>query len=485
MDNEIRKRRLNRQYYIDLGKQYDFDFLDTDIEEEKLHCSLSYRWKCKNNHIFKRTSKYIRDGKGCKFCNKPILKNKRKDSRNLDKLNNVLKTEEYGLIKWEDFNNEYVNSYKALADKRKFELIFVAPTKKKEISIWKCQNGHIIKRAYDLIKNCKGCACYLCDKHKPKNESDYLQLAKQREANFIGPIPQTTEEKCLWKCKCGEEISTSYNYVQNGGGKLRCYRCLKIERSPSKKRATKQDYISLTTELNGTFIGPLPNSAKKRTGWLCSCGERVERTFCYLKRYKMLKCSKCKNKKDAVRITEEDYLKIADKFNGEFVGPFPKSSDTRTFWKCPCSNKFESSYSNIKFNRKHLLCEDCRRIETLRNQYPRNEMYKNDSNKKRRRSNLMLVWSKSVYENYNFKCFKCNSGKYIVAHHIFNYDNYSELRINIDNGVCLCEQCHFKFHSEYGNKFCTIDKLLTYIPKKQNEIDLIREKLYLSFDPQI
>ena len=38
----------------------------------------------------------------------------------------------------------------------------------------------------------------------------------------------------------------------------------------------------------------------------------------------------------------------------------------------------------------------------------------------------------------------------LVSHHLDSYHDNVEKRIDIDNGVCLCENCHKLFHSKFG-----------------------------------
>lgn len=61
-------------------------------------------------------------------------------------------------------------------------------------------------------------------------------------------------------------------------------------------------------------------------------------------------------------------------------------------------------------------------------------------------------WRKEVYERDNYTCQCCGkrgNGE-INAHHIYGYAEYKDLRIDIDNGVTLCEDCHKEYHKQYG-----------------------------------
>lgn len=61
-------------------------------------------------------------------------------------------------------------------------------------------------------------------------------------------------------------------------------------------------------------------------------------------------------------------------------------------------------------------------------------------------------WRKEVYERDNYTCQKCQSkrGGDLVAHHINGYHWDKDSRIELDNGVTLCERCHLEFHGIYG-----------------------------------
>jgi 5-methylcytosine-specific restriction endonuclease McrA len=68
-------------------------------------------------------------------------------------------------------------------------------------------------------------------------------------------------------------------------------------------------------------------------------------------------------------------------------------------------------------------------------------------------------WRSQVYERDNYTCISCrdNSGGNLHAHHIENYSSSIELRLNINNGITLCNNCHNpaikgSFHNIYGTK---------------------------------
>lgn len=61
-------------------------------------------------------------------------------------------------------------------------------------------------------------------------------------------------------------------------------------------------------------------------------------------------------------------------------------------------------------------------------------------------------WVRSVYERDKYTCQCCgdNRGHNLNAHHLDGYNWCKEKRLDISNGVTLCETCHIMFHRSYG-----------------------------------
>ena len=60
-------------------------------------------------------------------------------------------------------------------------------------------------------------------------------------------------------------------------------------------------------------------------------------------------------------------------------------------------------------------------------------------------------WAKEIRERDMFTCQVCGqTGGNLVSHHLYSYKDNLNLRLKLDNGVCLCENCHKEFHHKYG-----------------------------------
>jgi len=76
------------------------------------------------------------------------------------------------------------------------------------------------------------------------------------------------------------------------------------------------------------------------------------------------------------------------------------------------------------------------------------------------------LWRELIYERDDWTCQKCNKrGVELNPHHILNFSEYPKKRFNIDNGITLCRNCHYKFHSIYGFNKNTKKQIYEFISK--------------------
>ena len=63
-------------------------------------------------------------------------------------------------------------------------------------------------------------------------------------------------------------------------------------------------------------------------------------------------------------------------------------------------------------------------------------------------------WRNDIFKRDNYMCDICgniNKIKEINAHHKDGYDWCKEKRLDINNGITLCDHCHNLFHNIYGS----------------------------------
>ena len=80
-----------------------------------------------------------------------------------------------------------------------------------------------------------------------------------------------------------------------------------------------------------------------------------------------------------------------------------------------------------------------------------------------------INWRKSVFARDHYTCQCCGAkngkGRTIVfnAHHIENWKDNRDKRYDVENGITLCLECHYAFHSQYGKKNNTLSQLNAFI----------------------
>lgn len=58
-----------------------------------------------------------------------------------------------------------------------------------------------------------------------------------------------------------------------------------------------------------------------------------------------------------------------------------------------------------------------------------------------------IQWRKDIFLKFNFTCQKCGiRGGKLSAHHVREWSKFPELRYDLDNGLCLCYDCHMELH---------------------------------------
>lgn len=88
-----------------------------------------------------------------------------------------------------------------------------------------------------------------------------------------------------------------------------------------------------------------------------------------------------------------------------------------------------------------------------------------------RTSSVYSEWRKAVFERDNYTCQKCGvRGGQLHAHHIENFSSREDLRMEVSNGITLCERCHSvkypnSFHAIYGEYNNNLEQLKEFLQR--------------------
>ncbi len=69
-------------------------------------------------------------------------------------------------------------------------------------------------------------------------------------------------------------------------------------------------------------------------------------------------------------------------------------------------------------------------------------------NLKIRNSKEAKEWKRKCIERDEHKCQKCGEIEGLHIHHIKSFEEYPDLRFVLENGITLCNGCHYELHSK-------------------------------------
>ena len=188
----------------------------------------------------------------------------------------------------------------------------------------------------------------------------------------------------------------------------------------------------------------LPNNKRSEAVWLCVCDcgrtKIVKTNNLTSGKITHCGCSKRCKRNDSI---------IGKKFHRLLVVSFSHYSGRTSVYNCvcECGNKNKSTKNALTTGRTKSYGCYIKEICGLR-------MYNPDVPDEIRQiwrtGEQYKKWVKNIRNKYDNKCDICGNSKMLVAHHLVNWLSHPELRFDINNGICLCRQCHYNFHSKYG-----------------------------------
>jgi len=200
------------------------------------------------------------------------------------------------------------------------------------------------------------------------------------------------------------------------------------------------------------YILSLPPKSNKIVKKVCPlCKEEKQTAFCHITEVGHTYCRRCSaavsNMKSIIGKTFGRLIVI------DFAKPYVGKDGKRySRVECQCSCGKTKAIRVAELKRGEIVSCGCRVKETGEKSSGWNpkitkevrEKYKRD-----RKYNANIVWKKAVKEKYENKCFACGGVKKIVVHHLESFRDNEDLRLDINNGVCLCETCHKDYHLNF------------------------------------
>lgn len=209
----------------------------------------------------------------------------------------------------------------------------------------------------------------------------------------------------------------------------------------------KQKFNDLNLEcLTKEYI----NSSQKLKYKCKSCGYEGTKVVGQLKRNDG--CNNCARKKMGLkrRINENEIKRIALEKNYTYLkSEWNEDSQRIIHYICHCGNEHSKLWANFKRENNCVKCKSLRyKGENNHNWNP--DLTEEDRLQLGRYEEGYKAWRCEIFKKYKHKCDICGSKKNKQVHHLESYANNKHLRTDINNGVCLCKDCHVEFHQNYG-----------------------------------
>lgn len=188
----------------------------------------------------------------------------------------------------------------------------------------------------------------------------------------------------------------------------------------------------------------------------CDCGTECVKYGHQIRAGQVVSCG-CEQKRKAKETGNNNAVDLTGRRFGRLVviGRSGSNKHQKARWKCKCDcgkEKLLVAGSLISGNSESCGCIQKETMHEIR-WNPNLSQEDRETNRNREITIPGLhLWRKAVYERDGYRCVVCGGSKSgrFVAHHIASWAANKDVRLDVENGVTSCVDCHKEFHSRYG-----------------------------------
>ena len=324
------------------------------------------------------------------------------------------------------------------------------------------------KRSTGLCSTCKECVkhnfvCQECGK-KFKSKNNNAKFCSKECSGVWNSKNKIGENSANWKggnikCNCdycGKEIEVNKYRYNNTKNHYCSYECANKHRSVIYIGENSPSWKGGSITFNCDYCGK-------------ECSDKVS----HYSKSKNHFCSQdCKNKWQSENRTGENSsnwqggkITVSCSYCGKEIEV----------------NKYE--YNNYK---NHFCSQECKakwQSENVKGEnHPNYDPTKTQEEREQERKYPEYNdWRKEVYKRDNYTCQCCGvvgNGHNLNAHHIYGYTEYKDLGTDINNGVTLCEDCHKRYHKQYGYKNNNYKDFRTFLYNEMMKQNTLEARLF-------
>ncbi|MEK4025501.1 HNH endonuclease [Sporosarcina sp. FSL W7-1283] len=419
--SEVKKRSRGRRLTIEQVKE-EFESkgcLLLSKQYNRISDTLSYKCKCGNI-----AEKSLKNFKSYPYCKECARNDKSKETKGRSKYS-------YETVKeyFEQYGCELITTdYRGVSQKLDY----------------KCHCGRKAEITFSKFKQGRRCMQCAIETRANKRRHPYEKVKTDFES--VGYQLITTVDKYVdasskidFICDQGHKRSTTYRSFREG---IRCTGC------SGHEKHTFEYVQKLFLDSGCVLLDDKYINNETKLNYICSCGNKSSiklQNFIMGKR-----CYECRSDKiaEAIRLPYKYVQNYFEENGCTLISKEYKSLSSKLKYICKCGRKGFSSFATFKESKQ---CKKCS-FDALRNPNLTDEDRVNQ-----RKIEGYEAWRIAVYKRDNYTCQCCGdnwSGK-LNAHHKDGYHWCQERRLDVTNGITLCEECHrlgeFSFHAIFGN----------------------------------
>jgi hypothetical protein len=295
---------------------------------------------------------------------------------------------------------------------------------------------------------------------------DVKKVFDERGFVLLDETYVNSETPMNYICACGNESKMSYKNAKKGRS------CAKCGRASSNEKKRKFDFNFVKkhfednecTLLSTEFVSKRKDIAEK-LDYVCKCGTKAQITW-YQAYYSSTNCKHCRTLKSVearVKYNIDEVKSLFKEQEKELLEDRFINSLTPMKYLCKCGTLSKISLNNFLAGKDCWECRNNKISEKKKSPHLTDEEREELRNTKEYKD-----WRIAVYRKDNFTCRCCGTiGKDLNAHHIKNFADNRDLRIDVSNGVTLCVECHREFHKTYGQRYTTEEQLNEFLRNKE------------------
>lgn len=208
---------------------------------------------------------------------------------------------------------------------------------------WVCKFGHKWQACYTDVR--RGTWCPQCAGVSKKSIKDCYDFALRKGGLCLESKYVNCRTKMLWQCAKGHKWWAIYANIKNNG--TWCPRCDILQRG-NAFRKTIEDCRNLANRRGGICLEAKYINNSTKMLWMCVKGHRWQASYhnVYVGKW----CPQC------VHRLEKEYIEIAARRGGKFIGPYTGRVNDNVEWQCEEGHRWLATYSHVS---RSSWCKIC------------------------------------------------------------------------------------------------------------------------------